>query len=1481
MKRPSRKANNRRRFRGSQAKLESLEARMVMDAAGYEAALDSFMGADRVGKDGPMAILGWDLTLMYHNGDVEAGPDDPDAVDGGNSEPLSSPIRDKYLIDSQNRILVDLAAKDAGSKAQLITSLAGIGFVKSGEYNNTISGWMPISSLAQLAALPTLGGVSPPMVTTSAGSVESQGDASMLTDQVRTEYGYDGAGQKIGVLSDSYNGLGTAATDVATGDLPGVGNPEGYTTPVQVLQDYISPNSTDEGRGMLQLVHDVAPGAELAFTTAFNGKAGFAQGIYDLANAGSTVIVDDVGYATEPWFSDGIIAQAADGVVQNNVAYFTAAGNSARKSYESDFRSSGTTYAEGDIASAAGAPTFFGGTSFDFDSGAGVDDRQSVTIAAGGFIQLAFQWDDTFFTESGITSSSDLDIYLLVGGQIVAGGVDTNVDAYESLVYVNAGATDVDAEIMIVSYEGNVPTRIKYNIFRGDMVTNEFATDSGTAVGHSNAAYAMSVGAAYYQDTPAFGTTPAAVESFSSAGGTPILLDPAGNRITPVYRQNVDIVAPDGTDTTFFPTGPIFSTDSDGNGLPNFFGTSAAAPHAAALAALMRQANSILPATEIHKLLRDTAIDMDDPSTSGFDVGYDFGTGYGFVNGVEAIRAAIFASGDTIGSPDACGVYTGPAAIEVQAGLGANVFVTGHSILDNGVENGQLGYDYEILNFLRGQGTSQEIAAANYSIAVLGNDDDAWNFSSGGTTASGYESTTFYDIDNVTPAVWSQILAHDGLIILSDVYSVTTGGLDELQIDSIVSAKSDIAAAVNGHGLDIWAGGGTLASGYYDFLPSGTVFPSDLATSATIYEPSVEGRAIGITSSMANAAESLTKFDSLDDNLFVAERRDFDEIVSVAGQNVAFVDNQIVAARDETEILMHGVIGYKFNDLNMDGIRQANEPGLAGFTFFIDENGDGKIGLCEPSAITDANGMFTLYPRASGTFNIVQVTEPGYLTTDEIPHIIYVDGSRITLNAPLNSGAVVAIDYGDPGNPYAAHPVIDGLQFGDSPMEDDGVVFGSGLKIGTNTVSINSSTVLSPGILQAWMDFNKDGDFDDPGEQIFKNVQLTPGTHNYSFVIPNTVIDDSSLPEAYRIPLTARFRIDYTLNLGPTGTGFAGEVEDYDVYIKQAPESGLFLDDDSFTYIEDTAGQVYDVLANDKSFFNRALTLVDVTAVTPGALASAFSIVDNKIVFDATGVTGLGSDIVVTYKAMDSAGFMETANLTLQLNGAGAVVTSSSAFVNLKMNGDVNNDGVVSTHDLATLMYELEHLGARTLPKVGKPDANFKNYIDVNGDGEFNVLDVGSMIAQMIQFWAQKEGEAVDAALADAEPVSESVSVDSTSLIQQASYVAPTTSSTTSSSSSSSSTGASPSTNVSLYLAGVLEKSSQQGDLTSERSSTSAGDSDLEDEYVDYFYPEDSLQSRLIESTTSSTLMTEEVESSIDEIAIDVEAAWEEDLISG
>ncbi len=60
-----------------------------------------------------------------------------------------------------------------------------------------------------------------------------------------------------------------------------------------MIQDDPFGNGTDEGRAMLENIHDIAPGANLQFATADTGELGFMQNIEALDNAGSKVIVDD------------------------------------------------------------------------------------------------------------------------------------------------------------------------------------------------------------------------------------------------------------------------------------------------------------------------------------------------------------------------------------------------------------------------------------------------------------------------------------------------------------------------------------------------------------------------------------------------------------------------------------------------------------------------------------------------------------------------------------------------------------------------------------------------------------------------------------------------------------------------------------------------------------------------------------------------------------------------------------------------------------------------------------------------------------------------------------------------------------------------------------------------------------------------------------------------------------------------------------
>jgi hypothetical protein len=204
-------------------------------------------------------------------------------------------------------VVIDAVASE--DPASLLADLEQLGLEVGSSFGSMVSGCLPTDSIDDVSSLSTLQFASAAFRPwTDVGDVTSQGDVAMNFDDARGLFGVDGSGITIGVLSDSFDtGTGSYAQDIASGDLP---------SGIQVLEDF--PGGTDEGRGMMQLIHDVAPGADLAFHSAFNGQAGFANGILDLANvAGADVIVDDVLYFVEPMFQDGIIAQAVDTVVSS------------------------------------------------------------------------------------------------------------------------------------------------------------------------------------------------------------------------------------------------------------------------------------------------------------------------------------------------------------------------------------------------------------------------------------------------------------------------------------------------------------------------------------------------------------------------------------------------------------------------------------------------------------------------------------------------------------------------------------------------------------------------------------------------------------------------------------------------------------------------------------------------------------------------------------------------------------------------------------------------------------------------------------------------------------------------------------------------------------------------------------------------------------------------------------------------------------
>ena len=677
------------------------------------------------------------LTGIFNAGAALAATPEQDLITAGSSGvtaklgPWLANVHEEYQNSSNKRafrsrnsavrvqgglIGVDLYANDAVS---LQTSLAALGARNVKSNGPLVSAQVPVSALGQLAALPALRFAIPSLArvrVASQGDVVSQGDVSLGSNTVRATTGLDGTGITVGVMSDSYQcnpapfvpGAPTtsAAQDEATQDVP---------PGVEVLDNGPCPGS-DEGRGMVQLVHDVAPGAAQKFHTAFNSLVDFADGILELQEAGSDVIVDDVIYFAENMFSDGIIAQAADLAVARGAAYFSSAGNQARESYEAAYRETTVSINGGGNDNGKGSPFVL--PVQDFDPGAGVDtlQRVHVTPAAGGqaLIIFSLQWDQPFLSSTayaqatdpngaaprGATGDLDMLIYTDKGVLVprCPPGVSTGItcqlvgtrnvggDAVDlTLLFVGGPKSKTnDFFIRIARVAGQAPAHVKYVVFeqQGTIDVLEHDTQSGTAYGHANAANVASIGASSWYLTEEFNTyfstlvqdapgacVPACLNDFSSAGGIPTYIDKYGAPLaTPVVRPNPRVTGPDGGNTTFFLADSSFD-DDDGDGcnsptstfitpcldnpadeLPNFFGTSASAPHVAGVAALMLQKNSGLSANTIYSILRATAEDITKrevevipgPGNSVFSPlpsGFDFDSGEGFVDAAAAVTA--------------------------------------------------------------------------------------------------------------------------------------------------------------------------------------------------------------------------------------------------------------------------------------------------------------------------------------------------------------------------------------------------------------------------------------------------------------------------------------------------------------------------------------------------------------------------------------------------------------------------------------------------------------------------------------------------------------------------------------------------------------------------------------------------------------------------------------------------------------------------
>jgi subtilisin-like proprotein convertase family protein len=449
------------------------------------------------------------------------------------------------------------------------------------------------------------------------GSVVSEGDKAHAADVARATQHVSGIGVKVCALSD---GVDSLTASQATGDLP---------AEVDVLPG--EEGSGDEGTAMLEIIHDIAPGAALGFaTTGSDSAEEMADNILALRARGCDVLVDDVLYFSEDPFQDGPIAQSVEAVTADGALYFSSAGNEGNTldgtagNWEGMFVSSGQTIGK------------FRGFAHDFDPSAATQAAEPLSDDSNAGVPTLLWWADPLGH-----ARDDYDLYLLdADGNVVGASQDVqdgDDDPFEGFFTPPFGG--VGLSLAVVKFSGQ-NRYFQLSALRGRFSDSgglkAFVTP-GVTRGHSAVPTAFSIAAAPAAEPLPFDLEPGdppnpagpfpnpftsaqKPERFTSDGPRRFFFEPDGTPLAAggVVVRKPDFTAADGVSTTLDePFDP-------------FFGTSASAPHAAAIAALIRSGNPGIGRGGVRQAFTAAALDLR-------PAGVDNRTGLGLVRADRAL----------------------------------------------------------------------------------------------------------------------------------------------------------------------------------------------------------------------------------------------------------------------------------------------------------------------------------------------------------------------------------------------------------------------------------------------------------------------------------------------------------------------------------------------------------------------------------------------------------------------------------------------------------------------------------------------------------------------------------------------------------------------------------------------------------------------------------------------------------------------------
>ena len=537
-------------------------------------------------------------------------------------------------LDSQGRVQVYIRVTDNSLTA--INQLEQLGVVVEGWSADwaLMQARVPLKRLSQLAENGNVAAVTPPDYGhVNVGSRLTQGDALLGFDDLRASFGVDGTGVTVGVISDGIAGLASA---IASSDLPNstlnrVGGKLISTIGGVIATSFRADGDLEagldsgigaEGTAILEIVHDIAPGAQLRFAN-FSTSFEFISAVNYLA-ANSDVVIDDIGFFGGPYDqSSAISVNTADALNKpsNSIrGYYTSVGNQALRHYQEKYVNSGQ-----DGTTLVGQPGSFHQFAATIDTtdclGLGPTTANRIRLGAGANSTIFLSWDDTF---GAVTT--DYDLYVVDSGTVVSsGGVDNNratLAPIEVVAVTNSSGVQKSYDILIQNFEntslahnfdmfvfGGIPCSgigsvFNYNTRRSSVPAQ---SDAGGGV--------VSVGAINSSD-PGTDT----IASYSSRGPT------NNGAVKP------DVTAIDGVSVTGF------------GGFPStFFGTSAAAPHVAGLAALLLELRpDLLSGEPGDNPAADRVALRDGIMSTAFDLGFagvDNTFGSGRVRGLTAGQA--------------------------------------------------------------------------------------------------------------------------------------------------------------------------------------------------------------------------------------------------------------------------------------------------------------------------------------------------------------------------------------------------------------------------------------------------------------------------------------------------------------------------------------------------------------------------------------------------------------------------------------------------------------------------------------------------------------------------------------------------------------------------------------------------------------------------------------------------------------------------